>query len=277
MAQTSAVVLLIALGCRMCRGRPTATGSGSEPPPPPRHPHRRPATPPPPPRPRGEAGASPSRRAGATPARCSTTRADRRSTCGRSSSPTGQVLRRLRDGTAAGADRSGTRCLRDVDPSLLGTTRRVDGALQVTYRRPSALHYAHEGPNEVKCHNVATHGGLWWVVTPSGAPPTESGCGSAVFSLEALLCQHDLSRTTLSPEVPVAACEPARGGDAQRRADVGADGHQLVLPQRQDARQLGVWPRLGKVFYDLSIDEMRDADELISRILLFDGHPNVQR
>src|SRR4051812_17820970 len=35
--------------------------------------------------------------------------------------------------------------------------------------------------------------------------------------------------------------------------------------------------RLGKVFYDLSIDEMRDADAIIQRILLFDGHPNVQR
>ena len=41
-----------------------------------------------------------------------------------------------------------------------------------------------------------------------------------------------------------------------------------------DARGL---PRLGKVFYDLSIDEMRDADAIIQRILLFDGHPNVQR
>ena len=45
------------------------------------------------------------------------------------------------------------------------------------------------------------------------------------------------------------------------------------------ARMLDNWGfgRLGKVFYDLSIDEMRDADELINRILLFDGHPNVQR
>ena len=35
--------------------------------------------------------------------------------------------------------------------------------------------------------------------------------------------------------------------------------------------------KLGKVFYDLSIDEMKDADGLIQRILMFDGHPNVQR
>ena len=45
------------------------------------------------------------------------------------------------------------------------------------------------------------------------------------------------------------------------------------------ARMLDNWglAKLGKVFYDLSIDEMRDADALINRILRFDGHPNVQR
>ncbi|MFP5348092.1 MAG: bacterioferritin [Actinomycetes bacterium] len=45
------------------------------------------------------------------------------------------------------------------------------------------------------------------------------------------------------------------------------------------ARMLDNWSfqRLGKVFYDLSLGEMRDADELIERILMFDGHPNVQK
>lgn len=55
-----------------------------------------------------------------------------------------------------------------VDAALLGSTSRTDGSRQVTYAGHPLYFYAHEGKNEVKCHNIRTHGGLWWVVTPEG-------------------------------------------------------------------------------------------------------------
>jgi bacterioferritin len=46
-----------------------------------------------------------------------------------------------------------------------------------------------------------------------------------------------------------------------------------------DAKMFDNWgyARLGERFRTESIGEMKDADELIERILYFDGHPNVQR
>ncbi len=55
-----------------------------------------------------------------------------------------------------------------VNSQLLGTTRRTDGTTQVTYNDHPLYYYAHEAPGEVKCHNISTHGGLWWVIQPSG-------------------------------------------------------------------------------------------------------------
>ena len=46
-----------------------------------------------------------------------------------------------------------------------------------------------------------------------------------------------------------------------------------------DAKMLSNWgyERLGSKFRDESIDEMKDADALIERILYLDGMPNLQR
>jgi bacterioferritin len=46
-----------------------------------------------------------------------------------------------------------------------------------------------------------------------------------------------------------------------------------------DSRMLSNWgyERLGQKFYEESLDEMKDADHLIERILYFDGMPNLQR
>jgi predicted lipoprotein with Yx(FWY)xxD motif len=57
-----------------------------------------------------------------------------------------------------------------ADARLLGTIRRGDGSLQVTYNDRPLYFYEHEAPGEIKCHNVELHGGLWWVVTPRGEP-----------------------------------------------------------------------------------------------------------
>ena len=57
---------------------------------------------------------------------------------------------------------------RGVEGALLGTVRRRDGKLQVTYAGKPLYFYAHEGPGEVRCHNVNLNGGLWWVVGPDG-------------------------------------------------------------------------------------------------------------
>ncbi len=56
----------------------------------------------------------------------------------------------------------------EVKSGLLGTTERRDGTTQVTYNGHPLYYYAHEGPGEVKCHNISTHGGRWWVIKPNG-------------------------------------------------------------------------------------------------------------
>jgi predicted lipoprotein with Yx(FWY)xxD motif len=55
-----------------------------------------------------------------------------------------------------------------LEASRLGTTERSDGTTQVTYGGHPLYYYAHEGPGEVKCHDVSMNGGNWYVVQPHG-------------------------------------------------------------------------------------------------------------
>lgn len=51
---------------------------------------------------------------------------------------------------------------------LLGTTKRDDGELQVTYDGRPLYYYVDDAPGTILCHNVDEFGGLWLVVQPNG-------------------------------------------------------------------------------------------------------------
>jgi predicted lipoprotein with Yx(FWY)xxD motif len=57
---------------------------------------------------------------------------------------------------------------RQIEQSLLGTTERRGGDVQVTYGGHPLYFYAHEGKLEVKCHDVFLNGGTWYAVQPNG-------------------------------------------------------------------------------------------------------------
>lgn len=54
--------------------------------------------------------------------------------------------------------------------SLLGTTKRANGKLQVTYAGRPLYYYVDDSPGTILCHDVEEFGGLWLVVKPSGQP-----------------------------------------------------------------------------------------------------------
>jgi predicted lipoprotein with Yx(FWY)xxD motif len=56
-----------------------------------------------------------------------------------------------------------------VRQSLIGTTRRSGGRLQVTYAGRPLYYYVNDRrPGQVTCQNVNEFGGLWLVVRPNG-------------------------------------------------------------------------------------------------------------
>jgi predicted lipoprotein with Yx(FWY)xxD motif len=55
-----------------------------------------------------------------------------------------------------------------VKQSLLGTAKRSNGKLQVTYAGHPLYYYVDDSPGTILCHDVAEFGGLWLVVKPDG-------------------------------------------------------------------------------------------------------------
>jgi predicted lipoprotein with Yx(FWY)xxD motif len=55
-----------------------------------------------------------------------------------------------------------------VEASLLGTTKRTDGSLQVTYGGHPLYYYSADPVGKIMCQHVNMHGGLWLIVKPNG-------------------------------------------------------------------------------------------------------------
>lgn len=59
----------------------------------------------------------------------------------------------------------------DAKASLLGSVRRADGAIQVTYAgRPLYYYVGDRKAGQILCQSVSEFGGLWLVVRPNGVP-----------------------------------------------------------------------------------------------------------
>jgi predicted lipoprotein with Yx(FWY)xxD motif len=65
--------------------------------------------------------------------------------------------------------KSGARAGAGIAARRLGTTRRPDGSLQVTYAgRPLYYYVGDRRPGQILCQGVSEYGGIWRVVRPSG-------------------------------------------------------------------------------------------------------------
>ena len=62
-----------------------------------------------------------------------------------------------------------------VEAKLLGTTKRTDGTLQVTYNGHPLYYYPADKVGKIMCQHASMHGGLWLIIKPNGQPNTAKG------------------------------------------------------------------------------------------------------
>jgi predicted lipoprotein with Yx(FWY)xxD motif len=63
----------------------------------------------------------------------------------------------------------------EVKANLLGTTKRRNGTLQVTYNRHPLYYYSADTRGKVMCQHANMHGGIWLIIKPNGQPNTAQG------------------------------------------------------------------------------------------------------
>jgi predicted lipoprotein with Yx(FWY)xxD motif len=62
-----------------------------------------------------------------------------------------------------------------LNASLLGTTRRKDGSLQVTYNHHPLYFYSTDKHGKIMCQHAVMHGGIWLVLKANGTPNMMKG------------------------------------------------------------------------------------------------------
>jgi predicted lipoprotein with Yx(FWY)xxD motif len=62
-----------------------------------------------------------------------------------------------------------------IQAKLLGTAKRSDGKLQVTYNGHPLYYYYEDKVGKIMCQHANMHGGLWLIVKPNGQPNMAKG------------------------------------------------------------------------------------------------------
>ena len=62
-----------------------------------------------------------------------------------------------------------------VEAKLLGTTKRKNGTLQVTYNGRPLYYYKADKVGKIMCQHANMHGGLWLIIKPNGQPNMAKG------------------------------------------------------------------------------------------------------
>ncbi len=70
---------------------------------------------------------------------------------------------------------TGTPAVAGLDARLVGTTKRRDGSLQVTYNGHPLYLFSGDKPGKVTCQHAVMHGGIWLVLMANGMPSMAKG------------------------------------------------------------------------------------------------------